>query len=123
MLPNDPVGVADFETDPFGDLVAARETRAVNTVLDQLEPRFGRVDAGKLHVEPKTMSTQTSAEAVRRHYQTALGPAFVPIPLSAPPGSWATGWSDGTQIVALVAVEPHDGVKISPITLITNLSR
>lgn len=99
-----------------------RDGDALLHVLDQLEPRFGRVDAGRLHVERRQIDAHADLETVRAEYASqAAHMGLRPLALNHTAGSWAIAFADGDQLLAVEAIEPAKagGEATLPLALIT----
>jgi hypothetical protein len=120
--PPNPAGVEAFQTSPFGDVAASLHQRALFAVLDQLERRFGRVDQGKLKLEPLAVSAAADPGAIDATYGAALTKqGFAPFAVTTLPPARAVAWVKGDRVFALVSGRADGGSGPFPLTIVTNL--
>ena len=123
-LPPLPPGATSSGYYSFRSTVGSLDLYAISAVLDQLEPRFGRVNQGRLRVFRHEMPDGTDSNVVRGHYGAMLTPyGMAPLALSAAPGSWAVAFAGRGGVLAAEALilRGDDQTGKVPFNIITNL--
>ncbi len=121
--PADAPGLVQFDTLPWGSALEGMTWRQVEAVLDQLEPRFGKVSQGKLRVEVRAVRGPADLDAVNAYYareMTARG--LAPMPLEMRRGGWARAWGAGRLVFAVQVTPGFAGEALWPVWIVTNLA-
>ena len=122
-LPPNPPGVSAPEEYSFGDVVAAKDWRAVSLVLDTLEDRFGEKS---MRITIRNLDDAADPEAIKAYYMTHL-PGWIELELDADPRrqswSFALVSPDQDQAFAVVALTPEAAGYTGkvPMSVLTNL--
>ena len=106
----------------FGDAVRSQDQRASFAILDQLEPRFG-----KLRWLSFTMPATTDRQTIKNFYRERLTPlGWKDLPLRQPDrDGWAFALESGGGhfVLAGVALSPDQaGNGLVPFSVLTNLA-